>query len=195
MSAKPLYFVLLSLTFLKSAQAADWVMDIAYAWGGNRLITVEDRYYNDYYNDEYSHSESVRAGSGFSGSVGKMLSIDDEIGLQLNAGYKVDGLVRSEENATFDRWTFDALAWAFVDDIRLGIGATYEVNPELDLTDLHEGIEQFDDAEGLIGQIDVALGSHLMFGLRYTAIEYESLDFPGEVLNGDNVSMRMTIWF
>jgi hypothetical protein len=181
---------LLFLTLICQANAADWVFDFAYAWGGNKLITVEEDYY-----DDYQHSDSVRAGSGFSGSIGKMLSVNDEVGLQLNVGYKVDGLLHTETDATFDRWTFDALAWGFVDDIRFGIGATYEVNPELDLTDIHEGVEQFENAEGLIGQIDVALGRHLMFGVRYTAIEYESIDYPGEVVNGDNVSMRMTWWF
>lgn len=191
MRIRALKFTLIPFIFITQARASDWVMDFAYAWGGSRLVTVEDRYYDERDN----HSDSVRAGSGFSGSIGKMFSANDDIGLQLNAGYKIDGLVYSEEDASFDRWTFDALAWAFIDDTRFGIGATYEVNPELDLTDLQQGVEQFDNAEGLIAQIDVAMGRHLLLGMRYTAIDYESLDYPGEIVNGDNVSMRMTFWF
>ncbi len=190
MFANRIFLSVLLLLVFNRANASDWVMDFAYAWGGQKLLSVEDRY-----DDGHTHYDSIRAGSGFSGSLGKMFSVEDEVGLQLNAGYKVDSLIYSEEDATFDRWTFDALAWAFVDDVRLGVGATYEVNPELDMSYWHDGIEQFDNAEGLFMQADVAMGRHLMFGVRYTAIEYVSLDYPGEVLNGDNVSMRMTFWF
>ncbi|MEJ2444312.1 MAG: hypothetical protein P8Y42_12775 [Exilibacterium sp.] len=149
----------------------NWYVDFALASGGDDLAEVEVEYIGGDTGDV-----DITAGGGFSFAAGRSFDLSENGPWEgyVSLGYKSDGVFAiSGDNASFDRFPIDAMAFYRLGKFKIGGGVTYELNPELDLDDTGLGSFDFDNALGVMAQFDWVVSDSVAIGLRYTAIDYE----------------------
>ncbi len=208
---------LLALT-LGSAQAADttpaaetpaparesrWLVDIAYASGGDKLADVD---LIDY--DDDHRREDITAGDGLSVAFGRTFALAEHFALQASLGYKEDSITAKNGSVGFKRYPVDLLAFFEGEAVRFGVGATYETNVGLSLK--YEVAPDFDDAQGVLVEAGYRFSEHFIVSLRRTLIEYTAqynyryydpylrrwVSRSGSTdIDGDNWSLRASFQF
>lgn len=164
-----------------------WMATIGYASGGDKIGTIilED------HNGRRS-TESIDAGSGASIAVGRQFNIDANYSIAATIGYKTDSVQASNGDLEMSRMPLDVLGIYKVDSHHFGLGISYELNPELDLSFL--GSVDIDNALGLVAQYEYRTQSNIGIGVRYTAIDYEASDFKAKS-NGNNLAVNLSLYF
>lgn len=119
-------------------------------------------------------SETIEAGGLLSGSVGVITDIQDNMELRLSLGFKYDFVTAENAEITFMRMPLTAMLFSKGEKISFGAGATYHLDPEAELTgSLGGGTVQYDDAFGLVAEIDHTLGERGYVGMKFTLIDYD----------------------
>jgi hypothetical protein len=152
------------------ARGGDKVLDAHFFFGGRESIHAGDAYYTDF------GLEHEFADSGW--------------GYKVTGGYAFATIGSFGSDRTFKRFPLDALATYSFGRQRIGFGATYHFQPQLDMNG-HGADVRFHDAPGVILQYQ-----YWMFGARYTYVRYRPKDLPGAPdLDGSSLGLFISIEF
>ncbi len=109
---------------------------------------------------------------------------------KLGLSYMRDSIDAEDGDASFDKFPIDALVMTQINNVKVGAGLTYHLNPtyKIDASGFNEEFE-FDNALGFIVEGDLTLpNSNVEFGLRYTHIDYEINGFE---VDGNGFALTM----
>lgn len=157
-------------------------------FGGDKFMTVkvEDVSVGD---EEKDFEYDIRAGEGFVFKAG--LAFEPFIQypnweIQTTIGWKArDVLNEASHKGSFSRYPLDVMGFYKFSKLRCGGGLTYHLNPKLTGDDVPEGIDgNFENALGIILELDYTFFNHLLTGVTYEFIEYES---DTDKFEGNNV--------
>jgi len=139
-------------------------------FGGDKLADVEVEYYGD-----DSSTEDVTAGGLTHLYGGVNVNIPDtDFSIQTTIGWHSDGIFAQNGSVSFTRYPFEITPYYNFKKVRIGLGLSYHINPELSGDDdANIGDREYDDALGLIASIEFKAGKHFAVGVRHTRIEYE----------------------
>lgn len=145
----------------------DFILFAGYTNGGDDLINVE---YDDGDRDE------VQAGGEALLGGGVVVSWQNQLELQLTAGYHFDSASADNGDASFDRYPLEALVFRRLGQHRIGGGLTLHLSPtaELDIDGFEKETVNFDAAPGLVLEYGYGVLDNVWLGARYTYIEYKS---------------------
>lgn len=150
-------------------------------FGGDDLATVS--YFSGY-------SESVEAGGLISGSVGYEMDMSESILVKLSAGIKFDAVTAENGDVDFTRYPLTGMIFLKGEDLHLGVGVTQHTGVKLEVDGFFSpGSVDFDDATGLVLQLDYLLNERGYVSLSYTAIDYEPSNVSGIDVNGNSIGV------
>ena len=102
------------------------------------------------------------------------------VSTEITMSWKFTGIIAENGDIEFTRFPVDALVFYNFAKARIGAGATYHLNPEVEASDAGvpyvgngTGSEKYDDALGFLVQVDWRIAEKVAIGLRYTSLEYE----------------------
>lgn len=185
------------------ARESRWLVDIAYASGGDKLADVD---LIDH--DDDHHREDITAGDGFSLAFGRAFALAEHFSLQASIGYKEDSITAKNGSVGFKRYPVDLLAFYEGESLRFGGGVSYETNVDLSLK--YEVAPDFDDARGVVVEAGYRFSEFFIVSLRRTLIEYTAnynyryydpylrrwVSVSGSTdVDGDNWSLRASFQF
>lgn len=125
-------------------------------------------------------SETVEAGGLISGAFGFITDINDDMELRASIGIKFDSVTAENAEITFTRLPLTAMLFNKGEKFSFGAGATYHLGPELDISgSLGGGTVDFDDAFGLVAEVDYKLGDRGYLGMKFTMIDYDAANCSG----------------
>lgn len=146
-------------------QASNLFMEGGLHFGGDELASVQF---------VGGPTESIDAGGLISGSIGLISDINDTVELRTSIGIKFDLITAENLDMNFTRFPLTAMLFSIGEKVSFGLGATYHLNPTLDISgSLGSTDAEFDDAFGLVAEIDFKLGERGYIGLKATFIDYE----------------------
>lgn len=152
------------------ARGGDKVLDAHFVFGGRESIHAGDAYYGDF------GVEHEFADSGW--------------GYKVTGGYAFASIGSFWSSRTFKRFPLDGLVTYSFGRQRIGFGATYHFQPQLDMNG-HGPDVRYHDAPGVILQYQ-----YWMFGARYTYVRYRPKDAPGlPDLDGSSLGLFVSIEF
>lgn len=150
---------------IPAVQAAEWIANIGVDFGGDRLTTAV------FTNGD---TEDINAGELFSASIGMVFENTDNLETQFTFGIKADFITASNGDIDWTRFPLELLQFYKTDRWRLGAGLTYHLSPDLSGSGVASGVDaSFDDALGVVVEMDRFFGDNAYFGVRYTSIDYE----------------------
>ena len=147
-------------------------------------------------NHDISDEDIFLSGGLLSASIGIRFdhsSLDSSQSTELSIGIK-----RGERNAlnhhfTFTRIPIDLIRFLVVDDIKLGAGLTYHLNPQLKASGNFSDLsENFDNEFGFILQGDYQTSTDYWLGVRATIIKYHT---PTRPVGGESLGFTLTKFF
>lgn len=149
------------------AHAGDFrgLFKAGFDFGGDTLETVTFR---------DGTTETIKANEGFY-VAGGVAYIPETLNLEteLTVGWKYTGVTASNGELRFTRYPLEALVFYPWEFMRFGGGLTYHINPTLERDGAVVGSdEKYDNAVGLVGQVDYRLSDNVTLGVRYTMLEY-----------------------
>jgi len=122
--------------------------------------------------------EDLRAGGGIKVAVGLQRYIGgfDDVGLIFSLGYLFDEIQADNGEAEIYALVAEFIYFREFGPHRLGIGASYHVNPRYkqDIDGFTPLDVDFDNALGLVGRYGYVVNKSVEFGFRYTLIDYEA---------------------
>jgi hypothetical protein len=140
-------------------------------FGGAKLLTVT---YTD------GSTSDVMAGQGFTAFGGVALQglVDLNpltVDLQVTLGVKYSTIQQaSNANVDFFRFPAELLMMGHWMGLRFGAGPTYHFGNSISGSGLLSGANaNFDNALGVVAQVDYTFAEHWNLGLRYTSISYQ----------------------
>lgn len=161
--------VLICLLGVSSAvhaeQGFDLVLSAGLTSGGDTLA-------------ETTTGGTLKSGGLFLGSIGTVYSFEgSNFQIQGSIGYHFDELTADNGSADFSRFTLELLPFYQISEkMRLGVGI---INASaVDYSDPVGSIE-FDDANGVVFELDWKLRGNSWWGVRYTDIEYDLAKLNG----------------
>jgi len=135
-------------------------------FGGDTLVTVT---FTDGSSESIKANELLSLGGGVS-----IVNAAGDIEAELSLSYKFALINASNGDVTFSRWPLDALVFYRLPELRLGGGLTYHINPKLSGSGVASGIDAtFDNALGLLLQVDYRVTPKINLGIRYTSLDYK----------------------
>ncbi|HEC17924.1 MAG TPA: hypothetical protein ENI97_01110 [Gammaproteobacteria bacterium] len=157
-------FCLTGMPTLASADTAKPFIIGGFAFGGETLVSTT--------------GEDLDAGGFIYAGAGVMFEPDhSELMYQISLGYKFDTVEFTGPNgdSTVSVIPVDAVAFYKIDNLRLGAGLAYFLNPkwELCVDGTGCGTANFDDALGLVLELRHQWTDILFWGARYTNVDYE----------------------
>jgi len=171
--------VVLILLPVSNASAIDFLIEAGFHQGGDRLVSVTFLSGN---------TESIDAGDGVSISAGAVAD-HGSFEMRYKAGIKFDSIDAANGSLDWDRYTFDALAmYKYSKSWKIGAGLTYHVDPELSGSGIISGSAKFDNAVGLMAEVDYFWNNIGYVGLVITAIDYE---INGVEFDGNSVGINV----
>lgn len=157
-----------------TARAADvdGVLKAGFDFGGDTLVTALM---------DNGDTETIKANEGFFVGAGAAIFNDARtVSTEITLNWKFTGISAENGDIEFTRFPVDALVFYNFPKARLGAGVTYHLNPELEGSDAGAafvgggtGSEKYDDALGVLVQVDWRIAEKVALGLRYTSLEYE----------------------
>ena len=120
-------------------------------------------------------TETIKANDGFYVGGG-FAFVPDSLNLEmhLTAAWKYTGVTASNGEITFTRFPIEALGFFIADPFRFGGGLVYHLNPTLKRSGAVSGSDvDYDNAPGMVLQVDYRISENIGAGLRYTFLEYE----------------------
>jgi hypothetical protein len=166
-----------------------WELGLGYDGGGDELTTVQVNS-----NLTGTSSQTVRVGQGAAFAVGAAFANDEAKQFETVAtvGFKTGGPRADNGKATFTSMPLTLMQFFRPNDLRLGLGATYNIGPEFTQKLANSNIDaSYDDAMGVVAQVGWApVAQRYSVDLRYTSIKYQlkSAKFNGASLNVNNVA-------
>jgi hypothetical protein len=149
-------------------------------FGGETLATVE-------FEDDYS--QDIRAGQGFSLSIGGWFRPIEtsSLEIQTSLGYKYETTIATNADISFSRslLQFEAL-YRWPNGVFVGGGLMRHMGPKLSGDDFFGDVE-FDDANGF----NVEAGWRWI-SLHYTKIDYAIDDLDVRGISGNSIGIRFT---
>ena len=141
--------------------------------GGDNLVTAE------YTNGDTS---SIDAGGELDLSAGIIFPISGALEGQFSVGYRFDTIHASNADINWRRYPVEMKAFYKTEKFRFGGGVTEHFNPELSGTGVAAGSVHFDNALGMVIEVDYSVTDKAYLGLKYTNIDYEvgSVAFNGD---------------
>lgn len=142
-------------------------------------------------------TESVKAGELLSASAGYAFDIDEDIMIRTLFGIKADLITAENGDITFIRLPLDIILFNKGENVSAGIGITYHLSPELELSGaVGNATIEFDDALGFIAEIDYRLGERGYLGLKFTSIDYEINTALGSAeVSGNSIGIVLGVGF
>ncbi len=158
------------------------VMDFGVARGGDKIL---DAHFF------FGGRESIHAGDAYYGDFGLLHDFEgSDWGFKLTGGYAFATIGSFGSDRTFKRFPLDGLAVYSFGRQHIGFGATYHLNPQLDMNG-HGPDLRYHSAPGVILQYQ-----YWMFGARYTYIRYRPEDATGGPdLDGSSLGLFISIEF
>ena len=119
-------------------------------------------------------TEKIKGGGLISGSLGYETDISESLLLKLSAGIKFDTIMASNSDIFFERFPLEAILFAKGEKVHFGVGVSHHTGVKLtgDVA-LFVPTVNFDDATGLVVQVDYLLNERGYLSLKYTAIDYQ----------------------
>lgn len=127
----------------------------------------------------------VEAGSGMNIYAGVVLKPVDYFETRISAGYHFDRSKTETGTVYMDRTVIDLIPTFAYHIHRLGLGATYHINPTLDGDDFNKSDIEFDNAWGYLVEYGVKVTPFLYLGVRYVGLDYD-IKTEGVQLNGSS---------
>ncbi len=156
-------------------------LHLGYGFGGETMV------------DTGKEELKTNAGLIFGGFVQIPLSQGNPqpVFAKLGLSYMRDSVSASDGDASFDKFPLDLLIMTQVNNVKIGAGLTYHLNPTYEQDTDYDGSYEveFDNALGFMIEGDLTLpNSNVEFGLRYTKIDYE---FNGFEIDGNGFALTM----
>lgn len=145
---------------------------------------------DDLFSATYTNGDTVNISGGdmFQMGVGTTFKTAPELlpalETQLSVGYKFDRANAENGSATWGRFPIEALEFYTTPAWRFGGGLTYHLSPKLKGSGVASNASvDFDDALGIVFEVDYILGANSYIGGRITRIDYTisntNLEFSG----------------
>lgn len=166
-------------------QATEWVIGLGIDVGGDTLGTLN---YAD------GSSKPVKANDGFMAYFGVILPNGGytDFSTQLTVGYKNGGARGSGGSAIWTAIPLEVIEFYRVNDLRMGLGISYHLNPQLTLNAPSTSyVDKYGNAIGFVAQIGwVPIKARYGIDLRYTSIKYQGDNVVGPATaNGSVVGL------
>lgn len=179
--------LLLGSLSLTQAAGIKPIIQLAIDAGGDELVTIEH---------DYSNDVTIDAGDGFSIEVGMAIEPVPNFETQLLIGYKFKDDDAYNGDISWDSTPLTALGFVKIENWKFGGGLTYHISPELDgRFDNDEIYYQFENALGVVGQIQYEVANTFSIGVRATFIEYERKYDHTQTASGNSLGLVGTFKF
>ncbi|MBI3771861.1 MAG: hypothetical protein HY272_04075 [Gammaproteobacteria bacterium] len=177
---------LFCLTSIQTANAdLKWLIRGGIDLGGDELAHA---YFTNGNDDKINAGEmlSVAAGGIYSTTPFTQPGLETEVAI----GWKFDTISGKNGNINWNRYPLEVLEFYRTGTWRFGGGLTYHMNPKLtsDGVAASLGTVSFDDALGVIGEIDYLTDTGLMIGGRVTLIDYKARN---QTANGNSIGVSV----
>jgi hypothetical protein len=169
-----------------TGKPADIILGLALTSGGDELAEVQL-----YYDDGDTSTKSIDAG-GFTYFYGGMQFDTPVFPMRFTLGYFTDSVDASNGSVSFSRIPLELLGIHTTGPHTMGMGLTYHLSPELDMSDVGLGSYDADNALGLVLMYEYTFENNLAVGVRYTNISY---DFDGIDVDGNNLGILLEMKF
>lgn len=169
-----------------TSQSTELLLGLAFTAGGDDLAKVEL-----IYDDGDSDTQKIEAG-GLIYLYGGVQFDTPVIPLRLTFGYFTDTIDADNGSISFSRMPLEVMGLHASGPHTFGLGLSYHLSPELDLSDIGWGSIDADDALGFAMMYEYDFQNSYTLGLRYTNISY---DFGGEDIDGNNIGLLMEVKF
>jgi hypothetical protein len=169
-----------------SGKPTDIILGLALTGGGDELAQVQL-----VYDDGDTSTESIEAG-GFVYVYGGMQFDTPVFPMRFTLGYFTDSIDASNGSVSFSRIPLELMGLHTSGQHTMGMGLTYHLSPELDMSDAGLGSYDADDALGLILMYEYTFENNLAVGVRYTSISY---DFANVDVDGNNLGILLEMKF
>ena len=155
-------------------QATEWVAGIGWELGGDTL---------GYLNFADGSSVPVKANEGlmlYAGVIFPTGSYND-FSTQISVGYKYGGVRGSDGGATWTAIPLEAIEFYRINDLRMGLGISYHLNPQFSVSVPGTSyVDKYDNALGLVAQIGWSpVRDPYGIDLRYTSIKFQGNNVVG----------------
>lgn len=154
-----------------SAEAVDFVVQMGIHGGGDEIANATFT---------SGDSQRIKAGELLSVAAGIVLPINDSFEAQGTIGWKFDSITADNGDIEWDRFPLDLLLfYRATENVRVGAGISYHVNPKLSGSGAASAINvDFDNALGFATEVGYSFGKEGAFqgvylGLNFTAIDYK----------------------
>jgi hypothetical protein len=117
----------------------------------------------------------------------------NSLSLRTSFGWHFDSVSADNGEVYFDRYPLNFILHQQFDNIDLGAGFTYHLNPTLDQSDVGQGKIKFDDALGFRIELGFPLNEQTDITLSVTAIDYKIDNSDG--LSGNNIGIGLRLGF
>jgi hypothetical protein len=142
--------------------ASGLVLEGGLHFGGDRFATVYTT----------TGTTDINAGELYSFGIGVSLDLAPDVESRITIGIKEDGVFASNGSVKFSRYPIDVLVLKRAGGWKIGGGVTYHMNPEYYDSTYPPLSVPFDDALGLLVELDRELGA-VYIGGRLTFIDYQ----------------------
>ncbi len=168
-----------------NAEARDikWVAQMGADFGGDKIVDVS---YSD------GSDQTINAGGMLQFGAG--ILIDTLAGssvhqTQLTINWKFDTTNASNGEVIWDRYPLELMQFYNTELFRIGAGASYHLNPSVTTSGFASGNDlDFDNALGLVVELDYKLSEKGFIGVRFTNIEYQ-VSNSSATIDGDSVGV------
>jgi len=175
-------FLFVFLGFTSSYSMAGVFAQGGLHFGGDTLATVQFLSGPD---------ESIEAGGLLSASLGYELDVSDILLFKASAGFKTDTIIASDIDADFTRFPLTGMVFLKAENFHIGAGVTQHTNVELSVDGFSgSATAKFDDATGIIFEVDYLLNKHGYLGIKFTSIDYQ---LPGSSVDVDGSSIGVVL--
>ncbi len=158
--------------------SADTIIEMGVHFGGDELI------YESYDNGD---KDTMKAGELFSFGFGRLYQLSSSWETQLTFGIKSDAKYDQDVNISWVRYPLNGLIFYRMTGIRVGMGVTYHLSPNLQGSGHAGNIgEKYNNALGGLMEIDFIKNKRFLWGIRLTLIEYESKK-DSHVVDGSSI--------
>ena len=183
MSFRKIVF-LVAISFIPSQSIAGVFAQGGLHFGGDTLATVS------FFGGE---DQSIDAGGLISGSIGYEVDISDMLLIKASAGIKFDSIPASNIDVDFTRTTMNGMVFFKGEKFHFGVGVEQHSNIELSIDGFAgSATAEFEDATGLVMQLDYLLNERGYIGFKLTSIDYQQ---PNSSVEIDGSSFGILIGF
>lgn len=178
-----------------AAQAADvdGVLKAGFDFGGDTIASAPI----DGEIVDVNANEGIFVGAGLA-----IFNTARTLSTEITLSWKFTGIFAENGDIEFTRFPVDALVFYNFAKARIGAGATYHLNPEVEASDAGvpyvgngTGREKYDDALGFLVQVDWRIAEKVALGLRYTSLEYELANSGAPAVDASGIGGVFTAMF